>query len=106
MLSRLLCKLYGGRDHRESMQTSQGSHAFAVILHWLSHRKRPAKAWHAPPGRVHYFCDELYMNLDIFRNALILTGPTGCGKTALGVELAERLGAEIISMDSMALYRG
>jgi tRNA dimethylallyltransferase len=41
-----------------------------------------------------------------FHNSLVLTGPTGCGKTALGVELAERLGAEIISMDSMALYRG
>jgi tRNA dimethylallyltransferase len=45
------------------------------------------------------------MNPDVFRNALILTGPTGCGKTILGIELAERLGAEIISMDSMALYR-
>src|SRR5207245_5577028 len=43
---------------------------------------------------------------DPFKNVLVLTGPTGCGKTALGVELAERLGAEIISMDSMALYRG
>src|SRR5437867_4225510 len=40
-----------------------------------------------------------------FTNALVLTGPTGSGKTALGVELAERLGAEIVSMDSMALYR-
>ena len=46
------------------------------------------------------------MNPNVFRHALILTGPTGCGKTALGVELADRLGAEIISMDSMALYRG
>lgn len=46
------------------------------------------------------------MSSDVFSDALILTGPTGCGKTALGVELAERLGAEIISMDSMALYRG
>lgn len=35
-----------------------------------------------------------------------LTGPTAAGKTAVGVELARRLGAEIISMDSMALYRG
>ncbi len=41
-----------------------------------------------------------------FGNALILTGPTGSGKSELGVALAERLGAEIISMDSMALYRG
>jgi tRNA dimethylallyltransferase len=41
-----------------------------------------------------------------FDNALVLTGPTGSGKTQLGLELAEQLGAEIVSMDSMALYRG
>ena len=46
------------------------------------------------------------MSPDPFRQALILTGPTGSGKSQLGVELAERLGAEIVSMDSMALYRG
>jgi tRNA dimethylallyltransferase len=34
-----------------------------------------------------------------------LTGPTASGKSAVGVELARRIGAEIISMDSMALYR-
>src|SRR5690242_4654327 len=39
-------------------------------------------------------------------DAYILSGPTGSGKTALGLELAQRLGAEIISMDSMTLYRG
>jgi len=39
-------------------------------------------------------------------DVLILTGPTGSGKTALGIELAKHLDAEIISMDSMALYRG
>ena len=35
-----------------------------------------------------------------------LTGPTASGKTRIGLVLAERLGAEIISLDSMALYRG
>jgi tRNA dimethylallyltransferase len=34
-----------------------------------------------------------------------LTGPTASGKSAVGVCLAELLGAEIVSMDSMALYR-
>jgi tRNA dimethylallyltransferase len=42
---------------------------------------------------------------DPFGHALVLTGPTASGKTRLGVEIAERLGAEIVSMDSMALYR-
>src|SRR5437870_4259532 len=41
-----------------------------------------------------------------FENALVLTGSTGSGKTQLGIELAQALDAEIISMDSMALYRG
>jgi tRNA dimethylallyltransferase len=41
-----------------------------------------------------------------FTDALVLTGPTGSGKTQLGIELAQHLGAEIVSMDSMALYRG
>lgn len=35
-----------------------------------------------------------------------LTGPTAAGKTQVGLELAERLGAEIISLDSMAVYQG
>jgi tRNA dimethylallyltransferase len=40
------------------------------------------------------------------RDAWFLTGPTASGKTRVGIELAERLGAEIISLDSMAIYRG
>ena len=38
--------------------------------------------------------------------ALALTGPTASGKTALSIHIAERLGAEIISCDSMQIYRG
>lgn len=37
---------------------------------------------------------------------LALVGPTASGKTALGVELARRLGGEIVSCDSMQIYRG
>ncbi len=34
-----------------------------------------------------------------------LTGPTAAGKTGVAIELARRISAEIVSMDSMALYR-
>ena len=35
-----------------------------------------------------------------------LTGPTSSGKTPLAIEVAKRLDAEILSLDSMAVYRG
>lgn len=35
-----------------------------------------------------------------------IVGPTAAGKTALSLELAERTGAEIVSLDSMQAYRG
>ncbi|MBR4165778.1 MAG: tRNA (adenosine(37)-N6)-dimethylallyltransferase MiaA, partial [Lachnospiraceae bacterium] len=37
---------------------------------------------------------------------VILTGPTAAGKTALSLALAEAAGGEIISADSMQVYRG
>lgn len=37
---------------------------------------------------------------------VILLGPTGSGKTALSLALAERFGAEIVNCDSVAVYRG
>ncbi len=40
------------------------------------------------------------------RDALVITGPTATGKTALSIEVAERLDGEIISMDSRQVYRG
>ncbi|NCB31769.1 MAG: tRNA (adenosine(37)-N6)-dimethylallyltransferase MiaA, partial [Clostridia bacterium] len=36
----------------------------------------------------------------------VLLGPTASGKTALGVAVAKRLEAQIISADSMQIYRG
>lgn len=38
--------------------------------------------------------------------ALAITGPTASGKTALSLGLAQRLSAEIISCDSMQIYKG
>jgi len=35
-----------------------------------------------------------------------LSGPTASGKTQVGLLLAERIGGEIVSLDSMAVYRG
>jgi tRNA dimethylallyltransferase len=37
---------------------------------------------------------------------VILLGPTGSGKTALSLALAERFNGEIVSCDSVAVYRG
>lgn len=37
---------------------------------------------------------------------LVIVGPTATGKTRLGVEIAHRLGSEIISADSRQVYRG
>lgn len=37
---------------------------------------------------------------------IVLTGPTAVGKTALSIELAKEVGGEILSADSMQVYRG
>jgi len=39
------------------------------------------------------------------KNLVILTGPTAVGKTKLSIELAKRIGGEIISADSMQVYK-
>jgi tRNA dimethylallyltransferase len=44
--------------------------------------------------------------MSAFERALILTGPTACGKTVLALDLAERIDGEIVALDSMTVYRG
>ncbi len=45
-------------------------------------------------------------NCDKALECWFLTGATASGKTVVGLELARRIYAEIISLDSMAIYRG
>lgn len=40
------------------------------------------------------------------RDPIYIAGPTASGKSELALRLAERLGGEIISVDSMQVYRG
>ena len=42
---------------------------------------------------------------DFKKPLLILTGPTGVGKTELSINLAKRLNGEIISADSIQVYK-
>jgi tRNA dimethylallyltransferase len=42
----------------------------------------------------------------LLQRCWFLAGPTACGKTATGIALAERIGAEIVCLDSMTIYRG
>lgn len=37
---------------------------------------------------------------------IVVAGPTASGKTALGIEIAKRVNGEIISADSMQIYKG
>jgi tRNA dimethylallyltransferase len=39
-------------------------------------------------------------------SVVLLVGPTAVGKTEVSLQLAERLGAEIVSVDSRLFYRG
>jgi tRNA dimethylallyltransferase len=43
---------------------------------------------------------------DILKGCWFLAGPTACGKSEAAIVLAQRIDAEILSMDSMSLYRG
>ncbi len=40
-----------------------------------------------------------------FRDILVIAGPTASGKTAVGIELAQRLNGEIVSADARQIYR-
>ena len=37
---------------------------------------------------------------------IVVVGPTASGKTSLGIDIAKELNGEIISADSMQIYKG
>jgi tRNA dimethylallyltransferase len=43
---------------------------------------------------------------DVRRRVVVVLGPTGAGKSQLGIELAQRMNGEVINADSMQLYQG
>lgn len=45
------------------------------------------------------------MTLDMRKKLVVIAGPTAAGKTAASIELAKEIGGEIISADSMQVYR-
>jgi tRNA dimethylallyltransferase len=48
----------------------------------------------------------MHLHVDLLKRCWILAGPTAVGKSAVALELAELLGAEIVALDSMTVYRG
>lgn len=56
-------------------------------------------------GNFDAFCTVMTHD-DYFLQHWFLTGPTASGKSALGLKLAQLLDAEIVSLDSMAVFRG
>jgi tRNA dimethylallyltransferase len=59
-----------------------------------------------PRFSVAFRCPTFITLMSLASHAWFLTGPTAAGKTAVGLALAEKIHAEIVSMDSMAVYQG
>ena len=45
------------------------------------------------------------MQADTTPTLIVITGPTGSGKTALAITLARRLGCDVISADSRQMFK-
>lgn len=52
------------------------------------------------------FTFEIGVNMDAQAKVIVIVGPTAVGKTALSIEIARRFNGEIVSGDSMQIYRG
>jgi tRNA dimethylallyltransferase len=64
-------------------------------------------------GKVVSALDKDYINLEILirklktsKKIILICGPTGVGKSKLGITISDLLNTDLISMDSMQVYRG
>jgi hypothetical protein len=64
------------------------------------HCCRLISGWRDPTGNSHFM-----NSVSEKPKVIVICGPTGIGKTAVGIELARKFGGEIISADSMQIYR-
>src|SRR5262249_14464460 len=68
-------------------------------------RQRALPAWPAGGRRAVADAPRVALRPMTWPRVVCLVGPTASGKTALAVELAEALNAEIVSADSRQIYR-
>ena len=94
--------------HQSEVDLSAG--VVAVVRQGPAHRagttRCPAGNRDEPSWRRAYSVNEQSRSLKSLPLVVILLGPTGSGKTALSLALAERFSGEIVSCDSVAVYRG
>src|SRR5438270_8085148 len=99
--SRKICILFSIQNSNSKLQS----------LHDLppsaDHRPRADRDPHSHPHPgAHRQIDVLGMALMPDPLLVVLLGPTATGKTSLSLALAEKFNGEIVSCDSVAVYRG
>lgn len=85
------------------LQTNLQPASFLLLCRMPDDRPNPTGDNHPDANHSTDYSQWIYPPL---RHVWFLTGPTASGKTPLAVAVAQRLDAEIISLDSMAIYRG
>lgn len=89
------------------MRPRFGSTRRAVWRNWpvlCSQQQFPLSVCSA--NKVHITTASLLPNTRKKNTVIVISGPTGAGKSRLALEVAKRLGGEIISADSVQVYRG
>ena len=108
-----------GRGDVDSLGGAAGRCGGPVAYQVLAGLTEPAPAsarelYRGAPYGVGYFAgvwipagrSEATRGIDPVSRPIAIIGPTGTGKSALALEVAERVGGEVVNADAMQLYRG